>query len=195
MELNKGGHVAFGVKIGALGTSFILALSLAGFTWGETTGNCSQDPDSPPARGQSGSVSVVTTPEKAIVYLGGQKLGPSPVDTVFPSGRHTLTIMLNGEELVNERVNICAGEKTSIEKKLLLPYGSVALTTNPINCNCRVTVDGEPVGSTQGGVLTINKLEAGTRVFKVSNGKRSKEVSVTVLPEETVNLNVDFKSK
>lgn len=187
--------MAFGVKTRFWVMTFISALTYSGLAWGDITGNCSQDPDSPPARGQSGSVSVITTPEKAVVYLGGQKLGPSPVDTVFPSGRHTLTIMLNGEELVNERVNICAGEKTSIEKKLLLPYGNVALTTNPINCNCRVSVDGEEVGSTHGGVLTINRLEAGTRVFKVSNGKRSKEISVTVLPEETVNLTVDFKAK
>jgi hypothetical protein len=117
------------------------------------------------------------------------------VDTVFPSGRHSLTIMLNGEELIKERVNICSGEKTTIEKKLLMPYGSVAVKTNPLNVNARVTVDGEEVGSTKGGILTINRLEAGTRVIKVSTGKRHKEMSVNVLPEETVELNVDFKSK
>ncbi|MEO6096344.1 MAG: PEGA domain-containing protein [Fibrobacteria bacterium] len=182
-------------QIRILGAALVLALSLPGMSLGETTGNCSQDPDNPPARGQSGSVSVTTTPEKAVVYLGGQKLGPSPIDTVFPSGRHSLTIMLNGEELVKERVNICAGEKTSIIKELKLPYGSVAVKTTPLNMNARVTVDGEVVGSTRGGVLTINRLEAGTRAFKVSNGKRHKEISVNVLPEETVELNVDFRSK
>lgn len=185
----------FTAKIGAFGTAFILLFSLPAFSVGETTGNCSQDPESAPARGQSGSVSVTTTPEKAIVYLGGQKLGASPIDTAFPSGRHTLTIMLNGEELVNERVNICGNQKTIIEKKLLMPYGSVALTTNPLKCNCHVTVDGEEVGATHGGLLTINRLEAGTRILKVSNGKRSKEISVDVLAEQTVNVKVDFKSK
>jgi len=182
-------------QIRILGAALVLALALPGMSLGETSGNCSQDPDNPPARGQSGSVSVVTTPEKAVVYLGGQKLGPSPIDTVFPSGRHSLTIMLNGEELVKERVNICAGEKTTITKELKMPYGSVAVKTTPLNMNARVTVDGEEVGSTRGGILTINRLEAGTRVFKVSNGKRHKEMSVNVLPEETVELNVDFKSK
>lgn len=154
---------------------------------------CPQDGDNPPARGGSGSLSVTTTPEKAVVYLGGIKYGPSPIDSAAPTGRHTLTIMLNGEELVNERVNICAGQKTVIEKKLLLPYGNVAIKTNPLNINAKVSVDGEPVGSTKGGVLTINRLEAGTRVISVSNGKRHKELSVNVLPEETVELNVDFK--
>lgn len=174
--------IVFGLTV-ALGLSLPMAVRA----------ECPQDGDNPPARGQTGSISVITTPEKAIVYLGGVKMGPSPVDSAAPSGRHTLTIMLNGEELVNERVNICGGEKTVIEKKLLMPYGNVAIKTNPLNINAKVSVDGEPVGSTKGGVLTINRLEAGTRVIKISNGKRHKELSVNVLPEETVELNVDLK--
>ncbi len=187
--------MGFARNFGAFGVVLMSAIAIPGITRGETSGTCSQDPDSPPARGQSGAVTVTTTPEKAVVYLGGQKLGLSPVDTSFASGRHTLTIMLNGEELVNERVNVCGGQTTIIEKKLLMPYGSVAVTTVPLNCNCKVTVDGEEVGSTHGGVLTINHLEAGTRIFKVSNGKRSREISIDVLPEETVPVKVDFKGK
>jgi len=185
--------MVFASKTSFSGAALILALSLAGNARAEISGDCSQNPDSPPERGQTGTVSVVTTPEKAIVYLGGDKLGFTPVDTTFRSGRYSLTIMLNGEELVKERINICGGQKTAVEKKLLLPYGSVAIKTNPLGINARVTVDGEEVGSTKGGILTINRLEAGTRVFKVSNGKRNKEISVDVLPEETVQLDVNFK--
>ena len=93
--------------------------------------------------------------------------------------------MLNGEELVNERVTSAPGRRV-IERKLLMPYGNVAIRTNPLNINANVTVDGDPVGSTKGGILTINRLEAGTRVIKVSNGSRHKEVSVNILPEKTV---------
>lgn len=185
--------MVFASKTTLSSAALILALSLAGNVRAEISGDCPQSPDSPPERGQTGSVSVVTTPEKAMVYLGGVKLGFSPVDTAFRSGRHSLTIMLNGEELVKERVNICGGQRTVIEKKLLLPYGSVAVKTNPLGINARVKVDGEEVGSTKGGILTINRLEAGTRVFIISNGKRHKEVSVDVLPEETVQLDVNFK--
>lgn len=174
-------------------TVFTLALGLS--LPGRALADCPQDGDNPPARGSQGSLSVITTPEKAVVYLGGIKYGPSPIDSAAPSGRHTLTIMLNGEELVNERVNICAGQKTVITKELKMPYGNVAIKTNPININAQVSVDGEVVGSTNGGILTINRLEAGTRVIKVSNGSRHKELSVNVLPEETVELNVDFKSR
>ena len=185
--------MAFAAKMHLFGAALVVALTLPALSFSETTGNCPQDPDNPPARGGNGSVSVITTPEKAVVYLGGEKLGLSPVDTTFPTGRHSLTIMLNGEELVKERVNICPGEKTTIEKKLLMPYGSVAVKTNPLKMNAKVVVDGEEVGYTKGGVLTINRLEAGTRVFKVTSGGKHREVSVNVLPEETVDLNVDFK--
>jgi hypothetical protein len=186
--------MAFAKKTYLFGAGLVLALALPAITLGEVKGNCSQDPDSPPARGQTGSVSIITTPEKAVVYLNGDKLGLSPIDTAYPSGRFSLTIMLNGEELIKERINVCAGEKTTWEGALKMPYGSVAVKTNPLNINAKVTVDGEEVGSTRGGVLTINRLEAGTRVFKVAaKGKRTKEMSVNVLPEETVDLNVDFK--
>jgi hypothetical protein len=173
--------------------ALVLALALPGISRGEVKGNCSQDAENPPARGQMGSVSIITTPEKAVVYLNGDKLGLSPIDTAYPTGRFSLTIMLNGEELVKERVNVCAGEKTSWEGSLKMPYGSVAVKTNPLKINAVVYVDGEQVGTTKGGVLTINRLEAGTRVFKITNGRRRKEMSVNVLPEETVDLNVDFK--
>ncbi len=185
--------MALAKKLQLFGAALGLALALPSLSLSEVKGGCSQDPDNPPARGQMGSVSIVTTPEKAVVYLNGDKLGLSPIDTAYPSGRFSLTLMLNGEELIKERINVCAGQKTEWEGALKMPYGSVAVKTNPTNINARVTVDGEEVGSTKGGVLTINRLEAGTRAFKVSNGKRHKEMSVNVLPEETVELNVDFK--
>lgn len=187
--------MAFAAKSHLFGA--LLTLALTGLTFGEDTGagGCNQDPDNPPARGGKGQVSIITTPEKAVVYLGGDKLGLSPVDTTFPTGRHSLTIMLNGEELIKERINVCNGQKTTVEKTLKMPYGSVRITTKPLKMNAKVTVDGEEVGSTKGGVLTVNHLEAGTRIIKVSNGKRNKESSVNVLPEETVDLNVDFGGK
>ena len=185
--------MSFAKKLHRIGAALGLALVLPALVLAEVKGNCSQDPDNPPARGQQGSVSIVTTPEKAVVYLNGDKLGLSPIDTAYPSGRFSLTIMLNGEELVKERINVCAGQKTEWEGSLKMPYGSVAVKTNPLNINAKVSVDGEEVGYTKGGVLTINRLEAGTRTFKVSSKGKSREVHVDVLPEETVDLNVDFK--
>ncbi len=147
-----------------------------------------------PPRGQIGQVVIRTIPEKAIVYLGGQKLGPSPIEMNFETGRHTLTIMLNGEELVKERVNIWPNKQTVIEKTLKMPYGSVTITTIPPHAS--ISIDGEIVGNTTGGPLTINHVEAGTRVFKISSkGKRAKEIHVNVLPEDDVKVDVNLTGK
>ncbi len=178
-----------------------VSLSLGLFTgsWADSTPVPAGDSsgaagDSVPPRGGQGTLKIVTTPEKAVAYMGGVKLGLTPIDTSFESGRNTLTILLNGEELVHERVNIWPNKTTTIEKQLLMPYGGVAIRTVP-GCYCRVIIDGEEVGTTKGGPLTINRLEAGTRVIRVSNGKRSKEFKVNILPEQTVDLEVNFAKK
>jgi len=166
----------------------ILALTLSAQAQDEAT---SSDSNGVPPRGGMGTVSIKTNPEKAVVYLGGTKLGLSPIDTVFASGRHTLTIMLNGEELITERVNVWPDRTLEIEKTLKLPYGSVALHIKPEKANAQVTVDGEPVGG-GAGLVRINRLEAGTRSIRVKYGKKVRDIHVDVLPEETVDVNVDF---
>ncbi len=147
--------------------------------------------DAVPPRGGMGEVSIITDPPRAMVYLGGAKLGLSPVDTSFASGRHTLTIMYNGEELITERVNVWPDRKLVIERKLVTPYGSVTLTTKPEK-NVRVSIDGEPIGETEGGPLRINNIEAGSRIFTVTRGKAKKQVEVKVIPEENVEVHVDL---
>lgn len=146
-----------------------------------------------PPKGGQGRIVVRTKPEKAVVYLGGTKLGLSPADTAFSSGRYTLTIMLNGEELVTKRVNICPDKTTEFSKVLKAPYGSIAIHTEPIKVNAKVWVDGQEIGSTRGGILRINNLEAGTRVVKVAGGGKIREVNVDVLAEETVDVKVKLK--
>lgn len=171
--------------------ALVASLAFAGVLWAQAADPNSDD--SIPPRGGQGNVKIITTPEKAVAYLDGVKLGLTPIDTAFESGRKTLTIMLNGEELVHERVNVWPNQTLTVEKKLLMPYGNVVIHANPIKVNYHVTIDGEDVGSTKGGVLTINHLEAGTRVIRLSNGRHSKETNVNILPEQSVDLNVDFK--
>ena len=127
--------------------------------------------------------------------MGGIKLGSTPIDTTFESGRHTLTLILNGEELVRERINIWPDSTTQIEKNLAMPYGSLSVKTNPQHYDCTIFMDGEDVGSTHGAPLIINKIRAGTRVFRISNGRRFKEYTLVIPSEKTVELMVDFTSE
>jgi len=148
--------------------------------------------DPVPPRGGMGRIQVFTTPSGAEVYMEGLDLGPTPLDTAFPSGRHTLTLLLNGVETSRLRVNVWPDSTTVVKKNLTLPYGSLVLKTNPVNCDCEVSVDSVDVGSTHGGPLTVDNLRAGTRTIDVSDGKRTKESTVLILPEQTVQLLVDF---
>ena len=155
-----------------------------------------ESPDaSTPPRGGHGRIKISTTPPQAVAYMGGVKLGPTPIDTVFESGRHTLTILLNGEELVRERINIWPDSTTVIEKSLAMPYGSLVIKTIPQSCDCTVFLDGEDVGSTHGASLTINNVRAGTRMFRISYGGRFREYTVVIFPERTVELMADFTTK
>jgi hypothetical protein len=164
----------------------------AGITLVGFSNAAAEDDGDVPPRGEVGHVVIKTTPEKAVAYMGGEKLGYTPIDTAFKSGRHTLTIMLNGEELVKERVNVWPGKTTTLEKELLMPYGSIVIKPNPINRNYKVTIDGEQVGYTKGGELTINRLESGTRVVVLSFKGRSHEFKVDVKAEGSEDIALDF---
>jgi hypothetical protein len=145
-----------------------------------------------PPRGGQGRVQIITTPPQAEAYMEGVDLGPTPIDTVFPSGRQTLILTLNGVEASRQRVNVWPDSTTTVNKNLTLPIGSLILKTNPVTCDCKVSVDSIDVGSTQGGPLTLNNLHTGTHVIDVSDGKQSKEYNVLILPEQSVQLLVDF---
>jgi len=154
----------------------------------ETTADQSSN-QNPPPRGQRGKISITTTPSKAVVYLAGQNLGKTPIEEMeVNSGRHDLTIMLEGEELVRERVNIWPNQTLVLDKKLILPYGSLTITTTP--SKAKVFIDGENVGQTSGAPLTVNNIQAGTRILKVTAGKKSKEMQVEIKGEETLSLEI-----
>ncbi|MBF0432696.1 MAG: PEGA domain-containing protein [Fibrobacteria bacterium] len=144
-----------------------------------------------PERGGTGSVTIITQPPKAHVYLDGEDLGFSPIENKsFRSGRFDLTIMLQGEDLVNERLNVWPGKLTTVDKDLKLPYGSIILETKP--GHTKVFIDEEDVGRTEGGPLTINNVKAGSHIIKVKAGRRSKTVEVEVLPEDTTKIKVSL---
>ena len=168
----------------------VLAVGLSSLVFAQVDNDTSVPP-----RGKQGRIHIQTNPSQAIAYLGGINLGPTPVDTVVESGRQTLTILLSGEELVHQRVNIWPDSTFTFEKDLVLPYGSIRITTDPQNYDCTVFVDEEEVGTTNGAPLTINNMRIGNRQIKVVYRKKSKEYSLVVIPQKTVELLVNFKGE
>ncbi len=149
-----------------------------------------------PPRGGHGRIKIITQPEKALAYLAGVKLGLTPIDTEFESGRHSLTLMLEGEELLRQRINIWPDSTTLIKKSLRMPYGTLVIKPNPMGVNYQIFVDSQIVGEvSNSGETTLNKVDAGTRLIGITSGKRSKEYQVVIPPEQTVELNVELKEK
>ena len=149
-----------------------------------------------PPRGGHGRIKILTKPEKAQAYMGGVNLGLTPVDAEFESGRHTLTVMLDGEEIIHQRVNIWPDSTTTIDRTLRIPFGNLVIRPNQLGTNYQVFVDSQLVGEpSNNGIMTLRRLNVGLRTIRVVSGKHSGEYEVVIRPEQSVDLEVDLNGK
>ncbi len=159
-------------------TLLILSLSLAAFA------------EEPPPRGQMGKVTIITDPPGSQVFLGGEELGKSPIiERDFPSGRHTLIVVDQGYELVNQRFNVWPNKVNEFGGKTTIPKGHLKITTKP--AKCIIYVDGDNADKTDGAPLTVRNLDAGDHMVRAECGRKSAEMLVTVKGEETTEVLLD----
>lgn len=171
----------------SLVTLFLMLLSISGFAQDDA------DMKVPP-RGKKGRIQVITDPANSDVYLGGKFLGKSPInDMVVPSGRQTLVIVDQGYELANLRFNVWPDSLNVYSAKTVIPKGHVEVTTVPNRCS--VKVDGEYADQTDGGPLVIRNLDAGDHVVTAECAKKSKDVTISIKGEETVQITIDVTKK
>lgn len=150
--------------------------------------------EEPPPRGQMGKVTIITDPPGSDVYLGNQELGKTPiVEKDFPSGRHTLVIIDQGYELVNERFNVWPNKVNEYGGKTTIPKGHLKITTKP--AKCIIYVDGDQADMTDGAALTVRNLDAGDHMVRAECGRRSAEMLVTIKGEETSEITLDATKK
>lgn len=148
----------------------------------------------PPPRGQTGKVTIITDPPGSDVYLGGQEIGKTPiVEKDFPSGRHTLVIIDQGYELVNQRFNVWPNKVNEYGGKTTIPKGHLKITTKP--AKCIIYVDGDQADMTDGAALTVRNLDAGDHMVRAECGRRSAEMLVTIKGEETSEITLDATKK
>ncbi len=148
-----------------------------------------------PPRNGMGKVTIITEPANSDVYLGGELLGKSPITArSFKSGRHTLVIVDQGHELVNQRFNVWPDSNNVYEAKTVIPKGHIEITTTP--SKCQIFIDGEMADRTDGAALTIKNLDAGDHVVRAEcGGGRNAEELVTVRGEEVSKINIDATKK
>ena len=97
---------------------------------------------------QPGTLRIVTSPDKAKVYIDDQLRGESPVQMpgLMP-GPHRVRIELRGHESDARTVQVKPGETVTEEFRLQQNSGVLILTTEP--AGVKVLVDGEEQGETQ----------------------------------------------
>lgn len=147
-----------------------------------------------PERGGEGTVTLDIKPAGSIVYLGGEEIGKTPIKNLkFRSGRHDLTVMDQGQELIATRFNVFPNKENVYEAKTTMPFGVVEVTTVP--SSCEVHVDGEHASGTAGAALKIGRLDVGDHFIEVKCGRRKLSSIVTVEGEKTTKVKFNTKTK
>ncbi len=146
-----------------------------------------------PSRGEEGTISITSDPTGSMVYLDAEELGKTPINMPFRSGRFDLIIMDQGIELVNTRFNVWANKENKYRAATKIPIGKIEVTTKP--GRCKIWLDAERAGHTDGGTLTLHNIDAGTHVVLAKCGGRKKEQLVEVTGEETTKVLINTYKK
>jgi hypothetical protein len=108
-----------------------------------------------PAQPTTGTLSVVSRPEAAELFVDGQLRGTTPVQIALPAGRHELELR-RGAVTRREAIQVEAGAQSTHSFDLASEPGAagtageataaIELTSEP--SGARVTIDGRPRGAT-----------------------------------------------
>jgi hypothetical protein len=108
-----------------------------------------------PAQPTTGTLSIVSRPESAELYVDGLLRGTTPVQLALPAGRHELELR-RGAVIRREAIQVEAGGQSSHSFDLASEPGAagtageataaIELTSEP--SGARVTIDGRPRGAT-----------------------------------------------
>ncbi|MGA2507302.1 MAG: PEGA domain-containing protein [Chitinispirillaceae bacterium] len=94
-----------------------------------------------------GTLSVVTTPSGATLFINGQSSGTTPFRSdKLATGSYRLRLEMAGYEPMEGSVILNAGEPIAIEKKMVSLYGILSLATTP--AGAAVIINGKQYGTT-----------------------------------------------
>lgn len=144
-----------------------------------------------PERGGQGKLEINTRPSGAEVYYADEYRGKSPITIDASSGRDDLSIDLDGWNLYKSRVNVWPNQTTTLNLELKLPLGGLKVTTNPPKA--AITLDGKPIGSTQGAELNVGKVPAGKHTLCGNAGGRSGCQNIEVPREDVLKVQLNLK--
>lgn len=144
-----------------------------------------------PERGGQGKLEIVTRPSGAEIYYADEYRGKSPLVIDASSGRDDLSIDLDGWNLFKSRVNVWSNQTTTLNIELKLPLGTLKITTNPPKA--QITLDGRPIGSTNGAELNVAKVPAGKHNLCANGGGRGGCQQIEVPREDVLKVHLNLK--
>ena len=144
-----------------------------------------------PERGSPAKLEIITRPSGAEVYYADEYRGKSPIVIEANSGRDDLSIDLDGWNLYKSRVNLWPNQTTTLNIELKLPLGGLKITTNPPKA--QITLDGRPIGSTNGAELNVGKVPAGKHNLCGNAGGRGGCQAIEVPREDVLKVHLNLR--
>jgi len=122
---------------------------------------------SPQPSRSTGTVSVTSSPDHALVYVDGAYQGKAPLTVTLYPGSHTFRLSLSGYNDYTTTVYVNGGTSQTISA-IMSPavYGSVAITSMP---GATAYMDSNTQGKIpSSGVMTLNNIPNGNHLFKLT---------------------------
>ena len=141
--------------------------------------------DSGGMREGEGELAVQSRPQGARVVVDGKEQGVTPLTVRLNAGAHVLEVQVGKSEPRVIPLNIQAGVQTSqyIELQGVTGTGTLEVRSEP--SGARVTVDGQPRGTTP---ATLRDLTAGDHTVVVEAGGRKATQAVRIVAGSTAQL-------
>lgn len=122
---------------------------------------------SPPAPRNTGTVSVISSPGAALLYVDGTYQGKTPLTVTQYPGTHSFRISLAGYNDYTTSLYVSANTNQKLNAQLTPAiFGTVAISSMP---GAMVSMDSASKGAIpSSGTLTLSGITSGNHVFKVA---------------------------
>jgi hypothetical protein len=122
---------------------------------------------SPPAPRSTGTVSVSSTPNAALVYMDGNYQGKTPLTITLYPGNHNFRLSLTGYNDYTASVYVTANTNQRLDASFnSAVFGTVSVSSMP---GATVWIDSNNQGNIpSSGTLTLFNIASGNHLFKVT---------------------------
>jgi len=141
---------------------------------------------------RTGTLQVVASVPSAEIWLGGARVGVSPLSLDLAEGTYLVQVRAVGFAEFRTQVTIQAGRTARVDADLRQLTGMLRIVGAPDGAF--VFVDGFAMGRVAGGSLNVNEIAAGLReVTVIAPGFRTSISQVNVIADRRTDLRVSLR--